>query len=89
MLDDIGSAIAGYLCGRESVRYRTIGLTSLLIGVLFFLFAAIEWLLFSDQPMTTKDVIVLTGVAALMSAFSFSVLLFAKRRGAHHSNETK
>jgi hypothetical protein len=88
MLDEIGAAISGYLAGCESVRYRTIGLTSLAVGVLFFSLAFIQELLFSDQPMTTKDVIVLAGFALFISAFTLSVLLFAKRRGVHHANET-
>lgn len=88
MLDDIGSAISGYLTGRETVRYKTIGLISLLVGALFFLLVFVQELLFPNRPMTTKDVIVLAGAAVFMSAFTYTILLFAKRRNAHHSKET-
>jgi len=78
MLDDIGAAVAGFLAGRESVRFRTIGVTSFLIGVTFFLLLLFQELMFSNKPLLFVDLLVLAGLSLFISLFTLSILFIAR-----------
>jgi len=80
MLDEIVSAFASDLAGRKTatMRYRTIGLASFLVGLLFFVALLVEELAFSDRPLSMQDMLVLTALALLISALIAAILSYAK-----------
>ena len=74
MLDELGSAISGYLAGKETkLGYKTIALTSLLVGILFFVFMLVKEALF-DSWFSLDEFFVLLLISLSLSLFCFSFL---------------
>lgn len=89
MLDDIVTAITSYLIGRETAWYRTIGFTSFMAGILFFIFFLLEGVFFSGQRMTMVDILVLAGLSLFVGVSTFLILIFLRWYSNRKSKESQ
>ncbi len=89
VLDDIVTAITSYLIGRETAWYRTIGFTSFMAGILFFIFFLLEGVFFSGQRMTMVDILVLAGLSLFVGVSTFLILIFLRWYSNRKSKESQ
>jgi len=80
MIDEIGSAIAGYISGGKYTGWKSAAAASIGLGILFFLFNLIkEKILSPAGPWSLEDYLVLTFFSSAVAILCFFILLLAMR----------
>jgi len=89
-MDDIATLVAIYLGVKEHERgYKTIALTSALIGGTFFVFMLLWGFLFADSTLLLMEILLLGGLSLLLGVFVFLFSYFIKWMEARYSRDSK